>query len=208
MKAKVVNKKTDKFDVFIGRPSKWGNPFVIGKDGDRNQVIWKYKNYLASNLELMTQILELEGKVLGCYCKPEKCHGDVIVELLEQKIQMMKKPCLPAPERQSHDPDLATLYEWKGKSHLATPLICPHDGTVGWVVSCKRPIFWQMLIYMNCGKCGFDWRIYYEHCEPVSITPYCTSEDKDQRYCIHDKCELLKKPGMNVCRDHAEGFHY
>lgn len=208
MTTKVVNKKYEKFDVYIGRPSIWGNPFLIGRDGDRDEVVDKYKDYLISNPKLMSKILELDGKTLGCFCKPKRCHGDVIVELIEETKRKARKLCLPAPERHHHDPDLADLYAWKGKSHLATPLNCPHDGTVSWVVSCKRPIFWQMLIYMVCPKCNFPWRIYYEHCEPVSITPYCTSEDKDSRLCYEQGCEFLKKPGMNVCRDHAENWHH
>ncbi len=40
----VVNIRTDKYDVFIGRPSKWGNPFIIGKDGTREEVLEKYSN--------------------------------------------------------------------------------------------------------------------------------------------------------------------
>lgn len=81
--SKVVNCKTDPFDVYIGRPSKWGNPFTIGKDGNRQEVIEKYRKYILSNQELLDSLEELRGKVLGCWCKPKSCHGDVLLDLLE-----------------------------------------------------------------------------------------------------------------------------
>jgi hypothetical protein len=79
---RVVNLRKEQYEVYIGRGGKWGNPFVIGKDGDREIVIKKYKEYLLSNKELLESLKELEGKVLGCYCKPYGCHGDVLVEML------------------------------------------------------------------------------------------------------------------------------
>lgn len=82
-KTKVVHCKKEKYDVYIGRPSKWGNPFTIGKDGTRKEVIEKYKNWLLENDELLSDIIELDGKVLGCWCKPNACHGDVLVEILD-----------------------------------------------------------------------------------------------------------------------------
>ena len=85
MKAKVVNKYRDSYDVYIGRGSKWGNPFKIGENGDRNQVISLYKDWITKGEGqfLLNDLQELEGKTLGCFCKPHNCHGDVLVELLE-----------------------------------------------------------------------------------------------------------------------------
>lgn len=85
-KTKVVNLKYEKFDVFIGRPSKWGNPFYIGKNATREEVIEKYRNYILNNKELLNDIEELRGKTLGCYCKPKKCHGDILVELIDELL--------------------------------------------------------------------------------------------------------------------------
>lgn len=82
---KVVHCKKEKYDVYIGRPSKWGNPFEIGKDGTRKEVIEKYRKYVLSNKKLMNSLHELEGKILGCWCKPLACHGDVLLELIEKK---------------------------------------------------------------------------------------------------------------------------
>lgn len=83
-KGKVVHCKRDKFDVYIGRPSKWGNPFAVGKDGTREEVIHKYKEYILSKPELLKDLNELRDKVLGCWCKPKACHGDILVLLLEE----------------------------------------------------------------------------------------------------------------------------
>lgn len=81
MKTRAVNLRVEEYDIYIGRPSKWGNPFVIGKHGGRDEVIQKYKDYVQSKPELMGSLHELEGKRLGCYCKPAACHGDVLAGL-------------------------------------------------------------------------------------------------------------------------------
>ena len=94
MVTKVVNLKTDSYDVYIGRGSKWGCPFTIIKDkptlakeivDSKEEALSKYKEYVLVTPELMDSLHELEGKILGCYCKPEKCHGDVLLELITQK---------------------------------------------------------------------------------------------------------------------------
>ncbi len=82
---KVVNiDKGGSHDVYIGRGSDWGNPYAIGFDGDRDEVIRKYqydfeRNFLKSSKE---DALRLKGKILGCHCKPAACHGDVIANYL------------------------------------------------------------------------------------------------------------------------------
>lgn len=78
----VVNLRTNSHTLYIGRGSKWGNPFVIGKDGDRATVIAKYRKYLWSRKDLLDALPELEGHTLGCYCKPSACHGDVLIKAL------------------------------------------------------------------------------------------------------------------------------
>jgi hypothetical protein len=91
-KTKVVNARHEPFDVYIGRPSKWGNPFSIGKDGTRKEVIEKYRQFIREHPQILADIEELRGKSLGCYCSPLPCHGDVLVDLLENKLdQIFKK---------------------------------------------------------------------------------------------------------------------
>ena len=84
----VVNIKKEKCDIYCGRGSPFGNPFRIGEDGDRKQVIKKYREYFykrLTNSDFRDKVLSLKGKVLGCYCKPLDCHCDIIVEYLENK---------------------------------------------------------------------------------------------------------------------------
>ena len=80
----VVNARNESYDVLIARPSKWGNPFQIGRDGDRERVICMYEVHFRRRPDLLAALPELAGKRLGCYCKPEACHGDVLVKLLRE----------------------------------------------------------------------------------------------------------------------------
>ena len=84
MPTKVVHCKCAEFDVYIGRPSKWGNPYSIGKDGDRTEVIDKYKEHLRNHPNLIEDARsELKGKILGCWCAPQLCHGDILAFVAE-----------------------------------------------------------------------------------------------------------------------------
>lgn len=81
---RVLNKRVDGMPpgaVYIGRPSIWGNPFVIGKDGSRDDVIAKYHAWLMSQPGLRSNLPQLRGKDVVCWCAPCRCHGDVLVRL-------------------------------------------------------------------------------------------------------------------------------
>lgn len=91
---KVVHLKRGDFDphnpahVRIDRQTKWGNRFQMDKpgrpaDGDRAEVIRKYRAWVVGQAELMAALPELRGKVLGCWCAPAACHGDVLADLVE-----------------------------------------------------------------------------------------------------------------------------
>lgn len=87
---RVVHCKREPYDVYIGRPSKWGNPFVIGKDGTREEVIEKYRWWLTTTIDgdaVFQAVLagELDGKTLGCWCSPKACHGDVLLEIASRR---------------------------------------------------------------------------------------------------------------------------
>jgi len=85
-KTRVVNIWKESFDIYIGRPSPWGNPFHIGRDGTREEVISKFRRYLSNSPLLVGRGRKvLKGKVLGCFCPPLPCHGDVWVEVLKGK---------------------------------------------------------------------------------------------------------------------------
>jgi hypothetical protein len=84
----VVHNKKQPFDVYIGRPSKWGNPFshlpgtkAMYQVASREDAIQMYEAWIQTQPDLMKALGELKGKVLGCWCKPQSCHGDVLVRL-------------------------------------------------------------------------------------------------------------------------------
>lgn len=84
----VVNiDREEAYDKYIGRGSKYGNPYAIGHDGDRDEVIRKYKydfdrGFLKGGVDFKRQILSLRGLRLGCHCKPKACHGDVLASYI------------------------------------------------------------------------------------------------------------------------------
>ena len=82
MPTTVVNIRNAAYDTLVARPSKWGNPFVIGRDGTRDQVIRMYEIHVRRSPDLIAALPELAGKRLGCYCKPLPCHGEILVKLL------------------------------------------------------------------------------------------------------------------------------
>jgi hypothetical protein len=74
------------YDVYIGRPSKWGNPFLIGKDGTREEVLEKYREWIIKQRDLMDALPEIRGKTLACYCSPKGCHGDILADLADNYL--------------------------------------------------------------------------------------------------------------------------
>lgn len=86
MPALVVHCKKAKFDVYIGRPSKWGNPFPVPSKGydrvkDPARILARYEEYVLSKPDLVAALPELRGKVLACWCAPQRCHGDILARL-------------------------------------------------------------------------------------------------------------------------------
>lgn len=84
----VVNIKKEKCDVYCGRGSPFGNPYIIGRDGTRNDVCDNFIHYFYKKLndsQFRNKVIALKGKRLGCWCKPLRCHCDSIVEYLENK---------------------------------------------------------------------------------------------------------------------------
>jgi hypothetical protein len=78
-----INKKR-----YPANSSVFANPYKIGKDGTREEVICKYKEYLINKLNndssLVDKLVSLKGKNLGCWCYPEYCHGNVLLELIDK----------------------------------------------------------------------------------------------------------------------------
>jgi hypothetical protein len=93
-------------DIYIGRGhgSIWGNPWSHMPDtladfkvATREEAIAKYEEWIQTQPELMSKLIRLKGKVLGCYCKPAKCHGDILARMAD---------ALPEPEDLIGDFDL------------------------------------------------------------------------------------------------------
>lgn len=81
----VVNLKEEAYDVRIDRKTKWGNPFVVGRDGTREECIIQFENWVEEQPHLMQALHELKGKRLGCWCHPQACHGDILARLADSQ---------------------------------------------------------------------------------------------------------------------------
>ena len=89
MKTKVINKNEGSFDISIGRDSKWGNSFVMKNktQAERDRVCDEFeKNFY--NTDLYKSLWELKGKILGCYCKPLRCHGDFLAKQANKTFEI------------------------------------------------------------------------------------------------------------------------
>ena len=97
MACTVVNKHYQEYDVYIGRGSKWGNPFTHIKDRStkaefivetREDSISNYETWLRGKIWngsiTRDSLLSLDNKRLGCFCAPKSCHGDIISKLVEE----------------------------------------------------------------------------------------------------------------------------
>lgn len=116
--------------VYIGRAnaryglpaSKWGNPFRIGGDGDREEVIGKYVDWLTRHPELLMVLQEeLKGKRLACWCVPQPCHGHVLAKLAEHPFPLMTR-CYCGCLGYEHDT------RWEGGVFLGTRCVNPEHG--------------------------------------------------------------------------------
>ena len=92
---RVVHCKRNKFDIYIGRPSIWGNPYsheegtlAEFKVDTREEAVKKYEEYLLNNKKLMNSLTELKHKTLGCWCKPKSCHGDILKKYVDRLEDM------------------------------------------------------------------------------------------------------------------------
>ncbi len=94
----MINRKAQKGGHYVGRPSALGNPFQIGKDGGRGEVIKKYRAWLAERMlqdspqrqeieRLAKQLKEGRELALACWCAPLPCHADVVKEVLVARVE-------------------------------------------------------------------------------------------------------------------------
>jgi hypothetical protein len=115
---RVVHCEREPFDVYCGRgsrklelpASKWANPFRIGRDGTREQVIAKHKSWLPTQHHLMAALDELRGQTLGCHCAPEACHCDTLVELVNAPRPIAPAAAVSAPFAPKGQPHVLAGY--------------------------------------------------------------------------------------------------
>jgi hypothetical protein len=98
LETRVVNVLKEEYDILIDRTTIWGNPFKIGKDGTRDEVIEKYQMWLEGSdfkdfkqeerRMILDNISDLRGKTLGCWCKPKGCHGDILASKANGEIHL------------------------------------------------------------------------------------------------------------------------
>lgn len=91
---RVVHCKREKYDVYIGRPGPWGNPFPLRDEAERQEVIDRYRQWLQEQLAAgkisAEELLSLRRKTLGCWCAPRPCHGDVLLEQAERLYRQLQ----------------------------------------------------------------------------------------------------------------------
>jgi len=114
--------------VYIGRQnahygvsaSKWANPFVIGRDGDRAAVIEKYRERLHASSALLAAVPELAGKRLVCWCAPEACHGDVLADLANRHAagEQFAPPPASTPQQPAQEPGTKPVLSTQIKAYL------------------------------------------------------------------------------------------
>ena len=177
----VVNCHTtmrENYDIYVGRGSKWGNQFVIGKDGTREQVIAEYRAWIATQPALIDAArTELKGKVLGCWCALLACHADVLAEIANEA------PCWATAgsvatktQKQEARPKCSKCGNTKIRCFVTNIGSCSL-----WCDSCGH----HSVRYLS-NRCG-------GHCKtpkPVRCTPQC-------RRCQNKMC-LVRKPNGSL----------
>lgn len=86
---RVLNKYKDTIPddaIWVMRPSKWSNPFVVGKDGNREEVVTYYAHWILEQPHLMASLHEIRGRDLVCCCAPLLCHADILLEIANEEF--------------------------------------------------------------------------------------------------------------------------
>jgi hypothetical protein len=135
MLTRVVNLREERYDVYIGRPGKGqkgplGNPFEIGRDGTRAQVLQKHRAWathrLVMDYEFRLQVLGLRGKTLGCFCRPAACHGDFYVEWIGMYVEILGKRAKACRGFDWAPGMVGRVGDWRGRANEVK------DGRVVW----------------------------------------------------------------------------
>lgn len=121
--ARVVHCKREAYDVYCGRRSLWGNPFEIGKDGTREDVIAKHREWVLADWSRIQLARQLIGKTIACWCAPKACHCDTWAELAGLPWDLFDYVFSPGAELEAHN----AMFE-----RLAVELVCTR--LYGWPV--------------------------------------------------------------------------
>lgn len=91
MAARVVHCRREPYDVYGGRPGPWGNPFVVGRDGTREEVIARHRAwFLAQPAMVAAARVIFRDAAIGCWCAPKPCHCDVYAEVANEGAQQRR----------------------------------------------------------------------------------------------------------------------
>ena len=116
-----VNRRVERETLYIGRGSIWGNPFTSIQNrqtkaefivATREESVLAYKDYILKSPVPLHRLLELNGHKLGCFCKPQSCHGDILVYLLKGMIWMLRDLRVPDGAIDWADPNRIKQLVW------------------------------------------------------------------------------------------------
>lgn len=83
LNARAVGKRAG---FYVGRPTIFGNPFLINGVMSREEVVKRYEEFVMRNPELIDLIKrELRGRDLVCWCAPLPCHADVLLRIANEE---------------------------------------------------------------------------------------------------------------------------
>ena len=125
---RVVNIHKSPYDIYCGRGSIYGNPFVMTSKNDRELVVMRYTDYLMRNEDLISAILKITPEqTLGCFCAPKLCHCDVISWVLDNAVDELKMLLVKLSKKKDANeitteitPDIRQLYS-STASKFTTP---------------------------------------------------------------------------------------
>ncbi|MEH3117052.1 MAG: DUF4326 domain-containing protein [Methylorubrum populi] len=86
LNARIVGRRAGPGQRYIGRPDPLGNPFVIGRDGTRAEVIAKYAEWAPRQPHIMAALPDLVDTDFICWCAPLPCHGDVLLDMVRRYV--------------------------------------------------------------------------------------------------------------------------
>lgn len=196
----VVHCKREPYDVYVGRPSVWGNPFSH-EDGTlaqhevatREQAVQEFEAWLLGQPDLVLRVkAELRGKVLGCWCYPRSCHGDVLARIANEEEDVMPEEVITATPP-------VTLFKLKKPSRKNT---CQ-------AVRCNNPApnevpgeLWRVTSARLCDEC-LAIALAFSEANPGYEPPQTVFSPAERAELLHlqevqDEVKLKRREGADV----------